>query len=82
MGKDKAWLELGKASLIEIVVRTLKPLFHHVRIIANEDERFAALNVPIQSDIRPGCGPLGGIHTALATARRDSVFVAGCSKDY
>jgi molybdopterin-guanine dinucleotide biosynthesis protein A len=78
MGQDKSWLKLGDQSLIEIVLRRLKALFPRVRIIANEDEKFAALNVPVQSDIRPGSGPLGGIHSALATAQRDTVFIAGC----
>ncbi len=78
MGRDKVLLKLGNQSLIEIVVRQLTPLFHRLRIIANEEEKFAALNLPVQPDIRPGSGPLGGIHSALATAEQDTVFVAGC----
>ena len=78
MGQDKTLLPIGNRSLIEIVAAQLTSLFHRVRIIANEEEKFADLNLPIQPDIRPGCGPLGGIHSALATAQQDTVFVAGC----
>jgi molybdopterin-guanine dinucleotide biosynthesis protein A len=78
MGQDKTLLPIGNQSLIEIVVQQLTSLFHRVRIIANEEEKFADLNLTVQPDIRPGCGPLGGIHSALATAQQDTVFVAGC----
>ncbi len=78
MGRDKAFLKIGNQSLIEIVVGQLIPLFPRVRIIANEQQKFAALNLPVQPDIRPDSGPLGGIHAALATAQQDTVFVAGC----
>ncbi len=78
MGRDKAFLKIGNQSLIEIVVGQLTSLFHRVRIIANEEEKFTAFNLPVLPDIRPGSGPLGGIHSALATAQKDTVFVAGC----
>jgi molybdopterin-guanine dinucleotide biosynthesis protein A len=78
MGRDKAWLKLGNRYMIEILLAQLTSVFQRVRIIANEKKNFAALNVPIQSDIRPGSGALGGIHSALATAQHDIVFVAGC----
>jgi molybdopterin-guanine dinucleotide biosynthesis protein A len=78
MGADKAWLELGNHSLIENIVGLLQPLFGRLRIIANEPERFGSLHLPVQPDLYPGSGPLGGIQAALSTARSDVVFVAAC----
>jgi len=36
----------------------------------------------ITKDIVPGCGPLGGLHTALREARGDRVFVAACDMPF
>lgn len=77
MGRDKAWLPVEGTPVIERVVDVLKPLFWRVRVIA-KDERFAVLGVPVQPDLRPGAAALGGLHTALATAEKDVVFVAAC----
>ncbi len=79
MGREKAWLELGGRPLIDIQVTLLKQLFEHVRIIATDiHERWKSLGIPIQPDLRPGNGPLGGIHAALSTARSERVFVTAC----
>jgi molybdenum cofactor guanylyltransferase len=34
------------------------------------------------SDIVPGCGPLGGLHTALTEARGDALFLIACDMPY
>jgi len=36
----------------------------------------------ITKDIVPGCGPLGGLHTALTEARGDLLFVAACDMPF
>jgi molybdopterin-guanine dinucleotide biosynthesis protein A len=78
MGRQKAWLTLEGRSVIEWLIATLKAHYDPVRIIANEPASFARLGLPLQSDLRPGSGPLGGIHAALATACREVVFIAAC----
>jgi molybdopterin-guanine dinucleotide biosynthesis protein A len=78
MGADKAWLKLGNRSLIENIVGLLEPLFGRLRIIANEPERFGSLHIPVQRDLYPGSGPLGGIHAALSTTHSEAVFIAAC----
>ncbi len=79
MGREKAWLELGGRPLIEIQVTLLKQLFERVRIIATDlDGRWKTFGIPIQPDLKPGNGPLGGIHAALSTAQSERVFVTAC----
>ena len=83
MGKDKALLRLQEPAgptLIEALVELLKPDHEPVRILAGQSpaESYAALGVAVQPDLRPRSGPLGGIHTALATAERDIVLVVAC----
>jgi len=78
MGRDKPWLELRGQAIIVRLIEVLRPLFPRLRIIANDPARFGALGLSVQPDIRPGCGALGGIESALATASFEAVFVAAC----
>ncbi len=34
------------------------------------------------ADIVPGCGPLGGLHAALTSARGEAVFLLACDMPY
>lgn len=83
MGTDKAWLRLGEPTgptLIEALLALLEPDYEPVRILAGESrvEPYVTLGVPVQPDLRPHSGPLGGIHTALSRAERDVVLVVAC----
>ena len=81
MGRDKAFLRLQGAegpTVIETLVATLRPDYRPLRILATPSERLLRLGIPLQPDLRPGLGPLGGIHAALATARRELILVVAC----
>jgi molybdopterin-guanine dinucleotide biosynthesis protein A len=78
MGRDKAWLEIGGETMVARLVRILESLFESVRIVANEIDRYDSLGKPVHADLRPGSGPLGGIHTALSKTHQDTAFVVGC----
>lgn len=78
MGRDKAWLEIGSEFLLARLLRILGTQFESVGVVANDAGRFASLGLPVHADVRPGLGPLGGIHTALSKSNLDTVFVVGC----
>lgn len=67
MGQDKALLALGGETLVERCLRRLGEVCAEVSIAGGSAElaRFGRV-VP---DVSPGCGPLGGIVSALAESR-------------
>lgn len=64
MGRDKAVLSLNGRTLLETALAAVRPVVNEVFILGpSEPYRTYA---PVIADIFPGCGPLGGIHAALA----------------
>lgn len=82
LGYPKALLRLGSGTtLIEDTVAKLRRLADDVTIVANDDI-FAVPGVRRVSDVVPGAASLGGIYTAVATARHDRVIVVGCDMPF
>jgi molybdopterin-guanine dinucleotide biosynthesis protein A len=69
MGTDKAFLDFGGQTLLDRVLAVVGAVCSSVTIIGDPD-KFAKYGVtkygPAVADIFPGCGPLAGIHAALA----------------
>jgi molybdopterin-guanine dinucleotide biosynthesis protein A len=63
MGRDKALLELAGRPLAWHAVTKLRRVCADVQILSSQPEleEFA----PLVRDMHPGCGPLGGLETAL-----------------
>jgi len=68
MGRDKSRLRLGQKTMISRVQETARTTGWPVRVI--------------RRDLRPRCGPLGGIYTALLTTHRDSVLFLACDMPF
>ena len=77
-GRDKAFAAVGGEPIAVRTVRVFHQLFAQTIVVTNRPDRFRGLDVESVSDRVPGCGPLGGIHTALLTSRYPHVFVAAC----
>ena len=82
MGTNKALLEFGGARLIERLVRTTRPLFREIAIIANDPETYAYLGIPIWPDRIPGKGSLGGIYTAVYHSTFPQIFCIACDMPF
>jgi molybdopterin-guanine dinucleotide biosynthesis protein A len=68
MGRDKALLDWGGATLMEHALSLCKAVSERVAIVGSaQHARFG----PVLLDVYPGRGPLGGIHAALAASRTD-----------
>jgi molybdopterin-guanine dinucleotide biosynthesis protein A len=63
MGADKAFVDFGGQTLLERALTAIGAACERVTIVGDpaKFEKYGA----VVADIFPGCGPLGGIHTAL-----------------
>lgn len=80
MGRDKAFLSLGKQTLIEVVIQRLEPCVQQLAVIgnANNTPQLAGLGIEtVLTDFTPEGGPLMGIYTGLLhTETLLNVFVS------
>jgi molybdopterin-guanine dinucleotide biosynthesis protein A len=74
MGTDKAFLSFGGASLLDRALAVMGAVCDRVTIVG-EPAKFARYESlrhgSVVADFFPGCGPLAGIHTALAHSNAD-----------
>lgn len=67
MGQDKATLTLNGRTLLEHALAALRQVCRDVSILGRYE--LYGTFAPVYEDIYPGCGPLGGIYTALSNAQ-------------
>ena len=67
-GRDKSALTIGGRTILERQIEVLSLVADEVLVV--------------REDLVPGCGPLGGLHTALTRARGRAVFVVACAMPY
>lgn len=67
-GRDKSALVVEGRTFLDRQLEVLGAVADDVRVV--------------REDLVPGCGPLGGVHTALMGARHDVVFVIACDMPY
>jgi molybdopterin-guanine dinucleotide biosynthesis protein A len=82
MGQDKALMPFLGRPLIARVLERLAPLADEALVTTNRPEAFRFLGVPLVPDLKPGFGALGGLHTAIASARNPLVAVVACDMPF
>lgn len=82
MGQDKAWLPVGGRPVVERVIERVAPLSDDVTLITNTPDQYRHLGWPMVSDVYPGKGSLGGIYTAIHTARYPFCLVVACDMPF
>jgi molybdopterin-guanine dinucleotide biosynthesis protein A len=82
MGQDKAALEIAGQPLLARIVARLHMVVPRVRVIGPPERARLVPDVPVIPDVRPGCGALGGIYTALWTTDAAYVLVVGCDMPF
>jgi len=82
MNENKALkLFLGRP-LIQRVVTRLVPIADEMLVTTNQPADFAFLNLPLFPDVQPGRGPLGGLYTALVSAKNPVTAVVACDMPF
>lgn len=76
MGTDKALITIGGLTLLQRQFALLQSVSSSPVVIAPEG-RYASFGFPVIPDLEPGCGPLGGIATALQHASSSPVLILG-----
>ncbi|HUW41798.1 MAG TPA: molybdenum cofactor guanylyltransferase [Rectinemataceae bacterium] len=77
-GLDKLAIELGGERVAGRIVGTLRLRFDDLIVVTSRPEAFAGLGVRTLRDTIPGCGPLGGLHAALAASRSEWLYLTAC----
>ncbi len=80
MGENKALRRFNNVPMIARVAATLRHCssLQEFLLITNTPSDYEFLGWPMHADLIPGAGALGGIYTALRTAKRPRVFVVAC----
>ncbi len=82
MGRDKARIEFEGKTLLARAVATVSAVATKTTVIARTIDAYPESGVPVIADLRPNCGPLAGIETALSAAKSDLVIVLACDMPF
>nr|WP_284521516.1 molybdenum cofactor guanylyltransferase [Cytobacillus pseudoceanisediminis] len=73
MGENKALLKIGGKTVIERIADQLSSILPNVIIVANKQEDYQFLGLPLVSDRWKEKGPLAGIHAGLSESRTQKI---------
>lgn len=82
MGENKALKTFLGRPLIQRVIERLTPIADELIVTTNQPESFSFLELPLFPDLMPGRGPLGGLYTALISAKYSVVAVVACDMPF
>lgn len=77
MGRDKALLEFEGSTLAGRIAECVLRAAGNVTLIGPPD-RYRKLGYTVIADRMPGCGPLGGVYTALAASHAEWNLIVAC----
>lgn len=77
MGRDKALLPYGGATLAEHIAAQVEAAAGSVALVG-DPERYGAMPYLLIADVHQGCGPLGGIEAALSASNARWNLVVAC----
>ena len=79
MGRDKAALPFGDESLLERVIRIVRPKVDELWLVAREGQALSApADLPIARDPAEGLGPLAGVIAGVRAMNAERAFVISC----
>jgi len=82
IGQDKALMPFLGRPLIAQVIDTLSGLADEILVTSNQPDAYHFLGLRVIQDLIPGRGVLGGLYTALASAKHSLVAVVACDMPF
>ena len=78
MGADKAMLRIEESQPLALVATAQLRLAGLQVSLVGDPVKYASLGLPVVPDLRPGCGPLAGIESALTATASDWNLIVAC----
>lgn len=82
MGRNKAFLPWGRATLIEHVIERLRPVTDEVIVAVKDARAFRRLKATVVEDGVPDAHALGGLYTGLRAASFPRCVVCACDAPF
>lgn len=82
MGVDKGLLEIAGVPMIVRAARLVESVVGAPGVVVGTPEKYRGLGLRALADDWPGCGPLGGIATALRASEADWNLIVACDLPY
>lgn len=82
MGENKALLKIGGRTVIERIADQLASVSAEMIIVANNQEDYQFLGLPMVSDHWKGKGPLAGIHAGLLASNTQNNLIVACDMPF
>lgn len=82
MGTDKGLMEFQGEKMISRTMKMFRGLFREIIIVTNLPLDYLDQDARIVTDIFPGKGPIGGIHTGLFFSSNEHAFFAACDMPF
>ena len=82
MGVDKGLLEIAGEPMIVRAARLVESVVGAPAVVVGTPEKYRGSGLRAIADDWPGCGPLGGIATALRASEADWNLVVACDLPY
>lgn len=85
-GREKYFFLYEGKTFLSRLLESLVPIVDEVILVARDPEQCTRFkdfrNIFCVTDIRPGTGPIGGIHAGLHAASGDVIFISGCDMPF
>lgn len=82
MGTDKGLMEFQGEKMISRTMKMFRGLFREIIVVTNLPLDYLDQDARIVTDIFPGKGPIGGIHTGLFFSSNEHAFFAACDMPF
>ena len=77
MGRDKASLPFGEATMLTALVRRFRETAHPTAVSVRTAGQFDTAGADEIVDLYPGQGPLAGLHAAFSATEAERIFLTG-----